>query len=410
MKTTSILSTAALTLGAVGYLVVTEFPFWKKSDDKAASKVESSAQRDRDAERERRKQERQREREREQRAKARAAEEAEAARAAEAQAAVSRRVGTKIYRTNQICDCVAGPSVILETVEVNDQNTILTILNNQDPDVAIYPPGHEHAHFLLEWRYVNSSRPKHKLLAAEGISIYPETSRPRTFKLIFPRIADEATKIQLSGHMTGELGYFDFSSVKLEEEMPEREWRRFEDFKRCGFDGATAMAAEQSKGFAAHRHPGASNHRWTATGAATIVGSATGKQVTIRGERPGKAEVCLSMSRGGDSCRSCQDVEIEARGAAEQPDFVMKTCGGLPSNEPHWQFAVTRPAAGVTYRWSVGGREMMLRGTEKKQTLMMRPSPRPGTFEVTLHADHGSGKKASYTRRFHNIYSCPQPD
>jgi hypothetical protein len=404
MKATSIVSSVILTLGAVGYLVATEWQFWKKSDgDKISGKVASTAKEsDRAAERTMKRVE----------AEERKRAEAETAAVANPQAevpAAPRRVGTRIYRTDQICDCVGGPNVILETVEVNDQNTILTILNNQDKDIALYPPGDENAQFLLEWRYVDGNRPRHDLLAVEGIPIYPEMSRPRSLKLIFPRIGDEAERIQLSGRATNKLDYFDFSSIKLDDEIPEGEWRRFEAFKRCGFDGASTMAAEQGKRFAAHEHGDAGNHRWTVTGAAAIVGSATGKEVTIRGERAGKAEVCLSQSRGRDSCRSCQEVEVAAATGAEEPDFFMKRCGGLPSQEPHWQFSVARPVSGATYRWSVPGKDKMLRGSDTTQTLMLRPAPRPGVFEIILHATYASGQNASYTRRFHSVYSCPRP-
>jgi hypothetical protein len=398
MKTTSIVSTVLLTLGAVGYVVATEFPFWKKSEGDTTPREVEKKERDRAAERTMKKIEA----DKQERA------EAETAAVANPQTpAAPRRVGTKIYRINQICDCVSGPNVILETVEVNDQNTILTILNNQDKDIALYPPGDENAQVLLEWRYVGSSRPRHALLAAEGISIFPEMSRPRSLKLIFPRIADEAQRLQLLGRATNELDYFNFSSINLEDELLEAEWRRFEAFKRCGFDGVSTMAAQHAKRLVAHDHVGAGNHRWTATGALAIVGSATGKEVTVRGERAGKAEVCLSVSRGGDSCRSCQDVEIEAEAGAEEPDFTMKRCGGLPSREPHWQFSVATPVSGATYRWSLPGRDKMLRGSESAQTLVLRPAPLPGPFEVTLHATYASGKSASFTRRFHNIYSCP---
>ena len=51
-------------------------------------------------------------------------------------------------------------------------------------------------------------------------------------------------------------------------------------------------------------------------------------------------------------------------------------------------------------------REKMIQGSHDKQTLIMRPAPRPGLFEVTLQATYPSGQTASHTREYHNIYSC----
>jgi hypothetical protein len=417
MKFSSMIGSVLLALVVGGYFVFTEWNGWKQWGiyKKITGKEEKErVVKKKKAEKKKKREAANKARAEKQEAKKKAAE-AEAAKkkAAEAEEAkkkaVKARVGTKVYRVDLPCDCPEGPGFFLESVEINDANTILTVANTSQVPISTQPPGHDNAQFLLEWRYVGDSRPRHKLERVRDIGTYPRTTTSSSFKLFFPRVADAAKKIQLSGkNSKGMMSYFQFVSVELDDEIPVEEWRRFESFKKCGFDRPLDLGAEQQATVLAHDHKGARGHSWSATGNLTIVKGRTGRKVVVRGDRPGKGELCLSSSRDGDSCESCQEVDIKPEPPAPEPDFFMKTCGGLPSKSPHWQFEVNKPVRGAKYQWSISHYGKILRGSQTKSKAIMRPAPRAGMFKVALEATYASGKRATATRELHGVYSCPQ--
>lgn len=415
MKASAILS-ALLTVGVLAYLLLTEWTFWKKwigPDAKkpaSTSRARQTARTGQDAGDKGTPVSQHRGQGQSSSSSGERMQAAPGTKEPEPdQAAVVARTGTTVYKIDLPCDCVLAPSLVLETVEINDTSTILTFLNAARRTISTYPPGHADAQFILEWRYEGNHRPRHNLTGARGIELYPEESAPLSFQLVFPRIADAARKFQLSGHLTKHLDYFQFASVPLEQQMPEDEWKRFESFKQCGFDGGTSLGMNGQTSYAAHKHPGQSGHRWSATGGLEIVSGERERVVKVRGKGRGEAELCLSSEINGKTCRSCREIEVMDALAAPAPDFRMDTCGGVPTRKPHWQFSVDRPEQGATYRWTVTHPTKMLEGTEQKTMVDARPSARPGFFTVTLEATYASGKRASYAKEFHNAYSCPVP-
>lgn len=321
-----------------------------------------------------------------------------------------RRQGTTVYWVDKRCDCPQNYALMLEAVTIDETSTTLTLLNARDNGQSTYPPGHDDALFLLESRFVNNDRPRHELKATRGIGHYPEWSTDRVMELVFPRVHDEAETIRLIGNSTANLMTLDFTGIELKNQMPTEEWRRFQSYKTCGFDGPSTIPAGQSVTFQAHVHPGASGHEWSGKQGLKVTGD--GQSATVRGQGPGKGELCLTSKVAGDRCTSCQPIEVvdssDDQGAAKVPDFRLQGCAGFPSRPPNWRFEVVDPDRDTTYAWSVTGRATIIRDSQKKNPVIVKPNLHPGRFTVTLEATDSSGRKASLSREVHNVYSCPE--
>lgn len=393
MKTSSVALSVLGTLAVAGYLVATEWRFWERwTDDDKSNNPQRSVKK---------------ERKRPKRAKK-----------AEANAPQTSTIPdppVKTYRSGPIaywvdkdCDCNAGYDFVLETVEFTSDSTIVTILNSKRSEIAAYPPGDENAHFLLEWRYVGSHRPRHELKELREIAAFPKHSTPLHFQLVFPRISDEAERFQISGHATSKLDYYPFASIDLSQEMTRDDLERYDGYRRCGFDFVSSIPVGHDKVFRAHRAPGRAGFSWSTSSELSLKGSSRGNEVTVHAEREGRGEVCMQSNVDGESCRSCQVIEVGAAPSTPEPDFRMKTCGGIPSKEPHWQFEVVAPRSDASYEWEIS-QGHILKDSEHERTLVMRTNYRPSKFTVTLNTTMGS-KKSSYSRDFHTIYSCMERD
>ena len=405
MNKGSIALGAVATVVAVGYLVVTEYPVWKQfsgDGDRQAGSGEESGQgggevRDRAPEPPG-----------DGPGKAGDGSEATASAAggSDTRTGKAGRQGTTVYWVDKRCDCPQNYALMLEAVTIDDKTTTLTLLNARRNGQSTYAPGHKDALFLLESRLVNNDRPRHDLLATRGIGHYPEGSTELVMELVFPRIHDEAETIRLIGNSTVNLMTLDFTGIQLNNPMPLDAWKRFQAYKKCGFDGPATIPAGQSVTFQAHAHAGASDHAWSGK---QLEVTDDRQSATVRGETPGEAELCLTSKVGGASCTSCQPLEvIAAAGPAPVPDFRLESCAGFPSRQPGWRFAVSAPDPGTTYAWSVTGHAKIVRESGKKNPVIVKPTLRPGEFTVALEATDRAGRKASLSRTMHNVYSCPE--
>jgi hypothetical protein len=397
MKISQVALSILGTLAVAGYLLATEWPFWERwTKDDESSKSSRSTKKDR------------KERKRSRKSAKDIANKSNEGPPTPAAPGKTYRTGPISYWIDKDCDCSSGYDYVLETVEFTSDRIIATILNSKRKEIAAYPPGDENAHFLLEWRYVDNGRPRHDLKEVREIATYPAYSTPLHFQLVFPRISDEAEKFQISGHATSKLDYFPFASVDLSQEMTKDELERYDGYRRCGFDFVSAIPKDHDKAFRAHRAADRSGFSWSTSSELSIKGSTSGDQVTVHADREGRGEVCMQSTVAGKSCRSCQVIEIGPTPSTPEPDFRMKTCGGIPSKEPHWQFEVVKPSAGTSYEWEIS-QGHILKDSGRERTMVMRTNYRPGSFTVTLNTNKG-GKRNSYSRDFHTIYSCMDPD
>ena len=326
-------------------------------------------------------------------------------------AAQTGQSGARVYWIDKRCDCPRGYAVMLEAVEIDDKHTTLSFLNARNGQISTYPAGHEAAQFLLESRVVGSGKPRHNLKAASGIAFHPKFSTGRNFKFVFPRIADAAKTIQLTGNSTPDLAALHYTGIKLENEMSADDWKRLTSYKQCGFDGSSAVRVGQTASYAAHRHPGGNRYRWTATSGLIMTSRSSEATLNVRGSRPGTSELCLTGDRDGSPCTSCQKIEVRTGGdeQAPDPDFTMSGCSGFPSRDPHWRFAIGNPIDKTLYQWNVTGHARIIRNSQTDNPVVVKPTLRPGKFTVTVTATYSSGKTAAQTQELHNVYSCPQP-
>lgn len=113
------------------------------------------------------------------------------------------------YEVGKVCN--TQPALVLEKIENSSDETILTFSWNSSEKARVWPPGHDKAFFLTDIRKTN----KYYLLDAEGISIAPVWSHPKSFKLTFERIPDNLKRLHVVEGNLMSSGAWNFMNVKL---------------------------------------------------------------------------------------------------------------------------------------------------------------------------------------------------
>jgi hypothetical protein len=101
--------------------------------------------------------------------------------------------------------------VVVETVEITKDSTIITIRLDNVGQARVWPPGHDKAFFITDAKQSK----RYLMLDAEGVSIAPKWSSPERFKLVFEKIPKDLTRFHLVEGNLMNAGAWNFTNIQL---------------------------------------------------------------------------------------------------------------------------------------------------------------------------------------------------